>query len=53
MEDSGAFDVAALLARRGHERYELHSRYMNHQLPRMLHAIGFDKVYTRAEGALL
>ncbi|MFP1628075.1 aspartate aminotransferase family protein [Streptomyces sp. 5K101] len=45
------FDLAALLARRGAERYELHGRHLNHQLPRMLHAIGFDKVYERAEGA--
>ncbi|MEU0689615.1 aspartate aminotransferase family protein [Streptomyces uncialis] len=45
------FDLAALLASRGAERYELHSRYLNHQLPRMLHTIGFDKMYERAEGA--
>ncbi|MFD4829084.1 aspartate aminotransferase family protein [Streptomyces uncialis] len=45
------FDLAALLASRGAERYELHSRYLNHQLPRMLHTIGFDKTYERAEGA--
>ena len=45
------FDLAALLAERGAERYSLHSRYVNHQLPRMLHTIGFDKVYVRAEGA--
>ncbi|MFB8244251.1 aspartate aminotransferase family protein [Streptomyces sp. NPDC055952] len=45
------FDLAALLAERGAERYELHSRHLNHQLPRMLHTIGFDKVYERAEGA--
>ncbi|GAB2597509.1 aspartate aminotransferase family protein [Streptomyces capparidis] len=51
--DSGApgFDLRALLDRRGGERYELHGRYLNHQLPRMLHTIGFDKVYQRAEGA--
>ncbi|CAM5574089.1 Acetylornithine/succinyldiaminopimelate aminotransferase [Streptomyces glaucescens] len=48
---SGTFDLAALLAERGAERYELHARYLNHQLPRMLHTIGFDKVYERAEGA--
>ncbi|MEV6249739.1 aspartate aminotransferase family protein [Streptomyces sp. NPDC051742] len=47
----GEFDVRALLAERGGERYELHARYLNHQLPRMLHTIGFDKVYERAEGA--
>jgi ornithine--oxo-acid transaminase len=45
------FDLGALLAERGAERYELHSRYLNHQLPRMLHTIGFDRVYERAEGA--
>ncbi|MEU9081204.1 aspartate aminotransferase family protein [Streptomyces sp. NPDC048357] len=45
------FDLGALLAARGGERYELHARHLNHQLPRMLHTIGFDKVYERAEGA--
>ena len=48
---SKGFDLAGLLARRGGERYELHTKYLNHQLPRMLHTIGFDKVYERAEGA--
>ncbi|MFG3051575.1 aspartate aminotransferase family protein [Kitasatospora sp. NPDC048239] len=44
------FDLAALIAERGSERYELHSRYLNPQLPRMLHTIGFDRYYERAEG---
>lgn len=48
---SKEFDLARLLADRGAERYELHAKYLNHQLPRMLHTIGFDKVYERAEGA--
>ncbi|MFD5429877.1 aspartate aminotransferase family protein [Streptomyces sp. NPDC127084] len=48
---SGGFDLGRLLKERGGERYELHSRYLNHQLPRMLHTIGFDKVYERGEGA--
>ncbi|HEX3336291.1 MAG TPA: aspartate aminotransferase family protein [Jatrophihabitans sp.] len=47
------FDLASLLARRGGERYELHRRYGNPQLPRMLHAIGFDKTYVRGDGCLL
>ncbi|WP_326769238.1 aspartate aminotransferase family protein [Streptomyces sp. NBC_01591] len=53
MKDDGpkGFDLARLLAERGAERYELHTKYLNHQLPRMLHTIGFDKVYERAEGA--
>ncbi|TVL93067.1 aspartate aminotransferase family protein [Streptomyces sp. SAJ15] len=50
-EPSPGFDLAGLLAERGAERYELHARYLNHQLPRMLRTIGFDKVYERAEGA--
>ncbi|MGW0927360.1 aspartate aminotransferase family protein [Streptomyces sp. NPDC002644] len=45
------FDLAALLAERSGERYALHERYLNHQLPRMLRTLGFDKVYERAEGA--
>ncbi|WP_407548820.1 aspartate aminotransferase family protein [Streptomyces sp. Pv4-95] len=45
------FDLAELLAARGGERYDLHARHLNHQLPRMLHTIGFDKVYERGEGA--
>ncbi|MCZ1006167.1 aspartate aminotransferase family protein [Streptomyces lydicus] len=45
------FDLTELLAARGGERYDLHARHLNHQLPRMLHTIGFDKVYERAEGA--
>jgi acetylornithine/succinyldiaminopimelate/putrescine aminotransferase len=45
------FDLAALLAGRSGERYALHERHLNHQLPRMLRTLGFDKVYERAEGA--
>jgi ornithine--oxo-acid transaminase len=45
------FDLGRLLAERGAERYELHAKHLNHQLPRMLRTIGFDKLYERAEGA--
>jgi len=47
------FDLRDVLTRRGADRYELQARYLNPQLPRMLHAIGFDRVYTHAEGAYL
>ena len=47
------FDLAGLLAARRGEGYALTSQYLNPQLPRMLHAIGFDRVYERAEGAYL
>ncbi|MFD8386952.1 aspartate aminotransferase family protein [Streptomyces sp. NPDC059679] len=50
-EQGSGFDLDKLLAERGSERYDLHARHLNHQLPRMLHTIGFDKVYERAEGA--
>ena len=50
---SEPFMLHQLLADRGRERYELHARHMNHQLPRMLHTIGFDKIYTSASGAYL
>jgi len=53
METPSAFDLTSLLDRRGGERYELHGRFLNPQLPRMLHAIGFDRVYVRGEGAYL
>ncbi|AWK12212.1 aspartate aminotransferase family protein [Streptomyces spongiicola] len=50
---SSGFDLAKLLEERGGERYELHARHLNHQLPRMLRTIGFDRVYERGEGAYL
>src|SRR5580658_5367448 len=47
------FDLPSLLTARRGEGYDLHARYLNPQLPRTLHAIGFDKVYERAQGAYL
>jgi len=47
------FDLPDLLAARRGEGYALTARYLNPQLPKMLHAIGFDRVYDRAEGAYL
>jgi ornithine--oxo-acid transaminase len=47
------FDLRGLLAARGGEGYELYGKYLNPQQPKVLHAIGFDKVYARAEGAYL
>ena len=53
MDPMTPFDVQDVLNRRGSERYDLHRRYLNPQLSRMLHTIGFDKTYVRAEGAYL
>ena len=47
------FDLPALLAAHRGDGYELYGRYLNPQQPKMLHAIGFDKVYERAQGAYL
>jgi ornithine--oxo-acid transaminase len=47
------FDLPGLLAAHRDDGYELYGRYLNPQQPRVLRAIGFDKVYRRAEGAYL
>jgi len=47
------FDLPGLLAERSGQGYDLHARYLNPQRPRMLHAIGFDQVYDRADGGYL
>jgi ornithine--oxo-acid transaminase len=47
------FDLAGLLAAHRTDGYELYGRYLNPQQPKVLHTIGFDKTYTRAEGAYL
>jgi len=51
--DRMEFDLPALLAAHRGDGYELYGRYLNPQQPRVLHAIGFDQVYERAEGAYL
>jgi ornithine--oxo-acid transaminase len=47
------FDLNAELGAVRGQGYELHTNYINPQMVRMLHTIGFDKVYERAEGAYL
>src|ERR1700742_2981441 len=47
------FDLAAELAAVRGQGYDLHSKYLNPQMPRTLHTIGFDKDYVRGEGAYL
>ena len=47
------FDLNAELAEVRGQGYDLHAKYLNPQLPRTLHTIGFDKVYERGEGAYL
>src|ERR1700722_1485157 len=47
------FDVAESLRVRHGENYELHDKYLNHQLARVLKTIGFDRFYVRGEGSYL
>ena len=47
------FDLGAELAAVRGQGYDLHGKYQNPQLPRILRTIGFDKHYVRGEGAYL
>ncbi|MCJ7706074.1 MAG: aminotransferase class III-fold pyridoxal phosphate-dependent enzyme, partial [Anaerolineales bacterium] len=47
------FSLAQLIEQRQGEQYPLHSRYINPSLARVQGIIGFDKVYTRGQGAYL
>src|ERR1700744_1573242 len=47
------FDLGTELAAVRGQGYDLHSRYLNAQLPRTLKTIGFDRDYVRGEGAYL
>lgn len=47
------FDLLSILDARRGSGYELYTQYLNPQLPRVLRAIGFDKVYEQADGAYL
>jgi ornithine--oxo-acid transaminase len=47
------FDLLAALRERSGEQFELHERYLNLQLVRVLKTIGFDREYVRAEGQYL
>src|ERR1700719_4692254 len=48
-----SFDLKSLVAARMGENYELHARHLNPTLVEVQRITGFDRVYTRAEGAYL
>ncbi len=48
-----AFDLKAIITERQGENYDLHHKYVNRTLAKVLGTIGFDKVYARAEGSYL
>jgi ornithine--oxo-acid transaminase len=47
------FDLKKLVASRHGENYQLHSRYLNPTFVEVQKITGFDRIYTRAEGAYL
>lgn len=47
------FSLPEIIEERQGERYDLHSKYINPKMARVQGIIGFDKTYTRGEGAYL
>lgn len=47
------FDLKAMVSARRGTNYELHHAHLNRTLVKVLRTIGFDKAYSRAEGAYL
>ncbi|RME76290.1 MAG: aspartate aminotransferase family protein [Planctomycetota bacterium] len=45
------FDLNQLVQKYEGKNFELHRRYMNPQMPAVLHTLGFDKCYKGVEGA--
>ena len=48
-----SYSIGKLIERRQGEQYALHKQYINASLARAQAIIGFDKIYTRGEGAYL
>lgn len=45
--------IADLLQQRAGENFDLHDRYLNGQMVKVLKTIGYDRVYVRAQGPFL
>jgi acetylornithine/succinyldiaminopimelate/putrescine aminotransferase len=48
-----AFSLTQLIEKRQADQYDLHTRYISPHMARVQQIIGFDKIYTRGEGAYL
>jgi ornithine--oxo-acid transaminase len=48
-----SFSLTQLIEERQANQYELHMKYISPHMARVQHIIGFDKLYTRGEGAYL
>ncbi len=47
------FSIAELIAQHSTDKFDLHERYLNNQMVRMLKTIGYDRHYQRAAGQYL
>ncbi len=48
-----SFSIADLLANRSNDKFELHEKYLNNQMVRVLKTIGYDRNYQKAKGQYL
>jgi acetylornithine/succinyldiaminopimelate/putrescine aminotransferase len=48
-----SFDLSALLEQRRGENFQLHAKYLNPQLTKVVKTLGFDRFYERGEGCYL
>ena len=48
-----SLDIASLFAEREAERFDLHTRYLNEQMVRVLKTIGFDVAFRSGRGQYL
>ncbi len=47
------FDLSELLRQRHGENFQLHAKYLNPQLTKVIKTLGFDRLYVRGEGCYL
>ncbi len=48
-----SFSIAELFTQHNQEKFELHEKYLNNQMVRVLQTIGYDRTYTKAIGQYL
>jgi ornithine--oxo-acid transaminase len=48
-----SFSLTQLIEARQNDQYDLHTKYISPHMARVQQIIGFDKIYTRGEGAYL
>ncbi|MDT8425060.1 MAG: aspartate aminotransferase family protein [Methyloprofundus sp.] len=48
-----SFSIAELFTQHNPEKFELHEKYLNNQMVRVLQTIGYDRTYTKAIGQYL